>query len=85
MIFGISPGCRGLQHENISNLGSSYLFLLELTIVKHVQQWEWAFHERKSLDPLCSAEGEMSSEIPEELYQAQFLRPLRHISSPSMH
>lgn len=37
--------------------------------------------ERKCLDPLCSAVGE----IPEELYQAQFLPPLRHIASPGMY
>lgn len=41
--------------------------------------------EEKSLDLLRSAAGEMSSEIPEELYQAQFLRPLRHIASLSMY
>lgn len=42
-----------------------------------VQQWTWVLQEKKKkcLDPLCSAVGEMSSEIPEELYQAQFLRP----------
>lgn len=49
-----------------------------------VQQWTWALQERASLDPLCSAVGEMSIEIPEELYQDQFLWPLRHIASPSM-
>ncbi len=52
-----------------------------------VQQRRWVLQERekKSLDPLCSAVGEMSIEIPEELYRAQFLRPLRHIASPGMY
>lgn len=45
------------------------------------QQWTWVLQEREALTHSVPTVGE----IPEELYQAQFLRPLRHIASLGMY
>lgn len=87
MIFRISPGCRGLQHGNDSNLNSS-VFVRTDNVLKHgcATVDVGVTTQKKWLDPLCSAGGKkMSSEIPEELCQAQFLRSLRHHASASLH